>query len=309
MGYNPEYYIGKDPIEHTHPDDLPILIPKLNEILSTPDKVITAQYRYKHADGSWRWLESTFSNLLHIQNVNSLLINFQDITDRKKAERELLESNEKERQLIEHLQNIREEERAKISREFHDEIGQHLTVLKMDVAWLNKKARFKEDTAVAQRLEELQSLLDETVKSFRRILSDLRPTLIDDVGLEAAMEWHIQEFGRKNNIKTEFKVQLPETDYPEIISLPLFRILQESLNNISKHAHANNVIVSLIQEGKNIELSILDDGVGFDYKKNKDTRSFGIMGMKERVTITGGTFEVNSFENKGTTIKVTIPLK
>lgn len=431
MGYNPEHFIGKDPIEHTHPDDISVLVPKLKEVLTNPDKVITAQYRFKHADSSWRWIESTFSNLLHIQNVNSLLINFhditekvnseelivklsravehssvsvvitnlsgnieyvnphfskvtgytsnevegrnisimksgltllseyktlwetiltgkewnselankkkdgtifwesvsispvldktgkithfiavkEDITERKKAEKELQESYEKERQLIEHLQNVREEERAKISREFHDEIGQHLTVLKMDVAWLNKKARFKEDTAVAQRLDELQSLLDETVKSFRRILSDLRPTLIDDVGVEAAMEWHLQEFGRKNNIKTNFIVHLTEIDYPENISLPLFRILQESLNNISKHANAKNVTVSLIQEGKNIELTIHDDGIGFDKKQIKDKRSFGIMGMKERVTITGGVFDVNSIQNQGTTIKVSIPLK
>ena len=179
----------------------------------------------------------------------------------------------------------------------------------MDVAWLNKKAKFKEDTAVADRLAELQSLLDETVKSFRRILSDLRPVLIDDVGLEAAMEWHIQEFGRKNSIKTNFIVHLQETDYPENISLPLFRILQESLNNISKHANAKNIIVSMIQEGRNIEFTIVDDGIGFDIKQIKDKRSFGIMGMKERVTITGGRFEVTSIQNQGTTIKVNIPIK
>ena len=194
-----------------------------------------------------------------------------------------MESYEKERQLIEHLQNVREEERAKISREFHDEIGQHLTVLKMDVAWLHKKAKFKEDTTVSQRLNELQNLLDDTVKSFRRILSDLRPVLIDDVGLEAAMEWHTKDFEQKNGISTKFIAHLQQNDYPENISLVLYRILQESLNNITKHAMAKNVTVSIVQENNNLLLTIMDDGIGFD--KNQIKNNYVLAREKENVKI------------------------
>ena len=150
--------------------------------------------------------------------------------------------------------------------------------------------------------------MDDTVKSFRRILSDLRPVLIDDVGLEAAMEWHTKDFEQKNGISTKFIAHLQQNDYPENISLVLYRILQESLNNITKHAMAKNVTVSIVQENNNLLLTIMDDGIGFDKNQIKNKRSFGMMGMEERVTISGGKFEVVSNLNHGTTINVSVPI-
>ncbi len=425
MGYDPEFVIGKDPEEHTHPDDLPFLLPKLNELIASPGNNFTAQYRFKHADGTWRWVESTFSNLYHVEYVNAMVINFQDITERirseeeiskltraveqssvsvvitdlkgdieyvnpnftkvtgytfeevkgkntrilksgntakeqyedlwhtiasgnvwrneisnkkkdgtifwesvsispvidkhhkithfialkediterKKAEAELHEAYQKEKQLIEHLQNIREEERAKISREFHDEIGQHLTVLKMDVAWLFKKTENLNDAGLSDRLNGLKDLLDDTVKSFRRILSDLRPVLIDDIGLEAAMDAFIKDFQAKNGITTEFIVHLNDNAFPENINLTLYRILQESLNNINKHADAKNVFISIKELNNNVVLTVIDDGIGFDTTKSKSKSSFGIMGMEERIKMIGGEFEISSVLEEGTTLK------
>ncbi len=430
MGYDPEFVLGKDPEDYTHPDDLPFLIPKLMELIANPAITFTTQYRFKHADGSWRWVESTFSNLYHVEHVNAMVINFQDITERikseeeiskltraveqssvsviitdlkgdieyvnpnftkvtgytfeevkgentrilksgntpkeqyedlwntissgnvwrneisnkkkdgtvfweavsispvidkhdkithfialkediterKKAEAELHEAYQKEKYLIEHLQNIREEERAKISREFHDEIGQHLTVLKMDVSWLYKKTEIFKDESLSERLNSLKDLLDDTVKSFRRILSDLRPVLIDDIGLEAAMDAYIKDFQVKHGIVTEFIVNLNDVALPENINLTLYRILQESLNNIVKHANAKSVLVSIKLLNNNVVLTIIDDGVGFDTNKSKSKSSFGLMGMEERINIIGGEFEINSVVEEGTTLKVSIPI-
>ncbi len=178
----------------------------------------------------------------------------------------------------------------------------------MDVSWLYKKTESLNDTGLSDRLNSLKDLLDDTVKSFRRILSDLRPVLIDDIGLEAAMDAFIKDFQTKNDIVTEFIVHLNEIVLPENINLTLYRVLQESLNNILKHANAKSVLVSIKLLNNNVVLTIIDDGVGFDTNKSKSKSSFGLMGMEERINIIGGEFEINSVIEEGTTLKVSIPI-
>ena len=178
----------------------------------------------------------------------------------------------------------------------------------MDVSWLYKKTEILQDATLSIRLEGLKELLDDTVKSFRRILSDLRPVLIDDIGLEAAMDSFIKEYERKNGIATEFIVHLKEETFPENISLTLYRILQESLNNIHKHAEAKNVFISIKQLDDKVFLTIIDDGKGFDVTQIKSKSSFGIMGMEERIKMIGGELEISSVQTEGTTLKVSIPL-
>ncbi|MBL0273544.1 MAG: PAS domain S-box protein [Chitinophagaceae bacterium] len=230
-----------------------------------------------------------------------------DISDRKKAEQELEESYKSIRKLTEHLQNIREEERAHIAREIHDELGQQLTVMKMDISWINNKLGIK-DESVKTRISELLLMLDDTVKTVRRISSELRPSLLDDLGLTAAMEWQLSEFEKRFDIKTHFKFEDAELKLPETIKMGLFRIFQESLTNVARHSGTQKVTVSLKQENNLIVLSIADEGVGFDKQKTAAKKTLGILGMRERTAMIGGTYEIFSKPGKGTRVIVKIPL-
>lgn len=229
-----------------------------------------------------------------------------DISDRKKAEMELEESYSAIRKLTEHLQNIREEERTHIAREIHDELGQKLTVLKMDISWINKKINTKEE-AVKTRMKELLGMLDETVKAVRRISSDLRPSLLDDLGLTAAMEWQLHEFEKRFSIRTSFNSPDFGTTLPEAMKTGLFRIFQESLTNVARHSKAKKVTVTLNRENGSVILSVADDGVGFDKENVANKKTLGILGMKERTSMIGGSYEIISKPGKGTQIVVTIP--
>jgi len=229
-----------------------------------------------------------------------------DISDRKKAEQELDESYKAIRKLTGHLQNIREEERTHIAREIHDELGQQLTVLKMDVSWLNKKIGNTDD-AIKEKMKSLLTMLDETVKSVRRISSELRPSLLDDLGLGAAMEWQLTEFEKRAGIKTRFTHKGEDDKLPESVKTALFRILQESLTNVARHSGAKSVEVSFVRDADSCSLSITDNGKGFDKEKAADKRTLGILGMKERTSMIGGTYEIASASGKGTTVTVKIP--
>jgi PAS domain S-box-containing protein len=231
----------------------------------------------------------------------------EDITERKIAEEDLEASYKAIRKLTCHLQNIREEERTHIAREIHDELGQQLTVMKMDASWLNKKVGSTAEDIVKQKMQDLLSTLDGTVKTVRRIASDLRPSLLDDLGLIAAMEWQLAEFEKRSGIKTNLADPGEELKLPDEIKTGLFRIFQESLTNVVRHADARKVKVSLQQKEGSFVLLITDDGKGFDQHKIADQKTLGLLGMKERTSMIGGTYDIISAPGKGTTVVVTIP--
>ncbi len=230
-----------------------------------------------------------------------------DISDRKKAEKELNDSYDAIRKLTSHLQNVREEDRAHIAREIHDELGQQLTVLKMDISWINKRMA-PTDESIKQKIKDLLEMLDQTVRSVRRISSELRPSLLDDLGLTAAMEWQLHEFNKRSEIKTTFIAPEVEIKLPDMVKTGLFRIFQESLTNVARHANAKKLKVKLAHEESNYILSIEDDGKGFDKEKIADKRTLGLLGMKERTTMIGGTYEIASVPGKGTKVVVSIPV-
>ncbi len=230
-----------------------------------------------------------------------------DMTERIKAEEELKSSYKAVRSLTAHLQNIREEERTNIAREIHDELGQQLTVLKMDVAWLNKRFQGT-DEKVNQRLKDLLIMLDETVQSVRRISSQLRPSLLDDLGLTAAMEWQLGEFEKRAGIKTSFNAPNEEIPIPESSKTALFRIFQESLTNVVRHSGAKKLAVTLKESDSSLVMTITDNGKGFDPLKVAEKRTLGILGMKERTEMIGGTYEINSIPDQGTSVIVSVPV-
>jgi PAS domain S-box-containing protein len=243
--------------------------------------------------------------LLNYEGKPCLLGTGIDITERVKAEQKLQESLQEIRQLTDYIQNIREEERAHMAREIHDELGQHLTVLKMDVSWLNKRVGHT-DEQVRQKLKSLTDMLDGTVKTVRRISSELRPSLLDDLGLIAAIDWHLKEFEKRSGVETEFEEPSLDLSISDVVKTGLYRIFQESLTNVARHAESHKVKVSLQHKDGLFVLSILDDGKGFE--KETSDKTLGILGMKERTAMMGGTYEINSQPGKGTLVVVSVPV-
>ena len=253
-------------------------------------------------------LKKWLSTAAYSPKKEHVIVVLDDITERKLAEETLKQSYEEIRRLTEHLQKIREEERTHIAREIHDELGQQLTVLKMDLSWLNKKLNGS-DEAIKQKIRNLLDLLDVTVNSVRRISSELRPSLLDNLGLVAAMEWHLKEFEKSSGIKIIFNEPKEESEMPDSIKNGLFRIFQESLTNVARHSKAKKVKVELLQKKDQLILSIEDDGKGFDKQKAAGKKTLGILGMKERAMMMGGSYEINSVPGEGTIITVILPCK
>lgn len=230
-----------------------------------------------------------------------------DITNRKNAEKALEESYLAVRRLSEHLQNIREEERTHIAREIHDELGQQLTILKMDVSWLNK--RIGDDSSeTGKKIKDLLAMLDHTIKTVRRISTELRPSVLDDLGLVAAMELHLNEFEKRSGIHIFFSQPETELRLTDPVKNALFRIFQESLTNVARHSGAKKVKVKLEKKKNEIVLLIEDNGVGFDERKASAKKTLGVLGMKERAAGIGGQYLISGKPGKGTTIMVTVPI-
>lgn len=213
------------------------------------------------------------------------------------------------RELSDHLLNIRETERTRISREIHDELGQQLTILKMDLSWLNQKLKKYSDPGVLQKTGDALKVLNETIKSVRRIATELRPSMLDDLGLIEAMEWQSKEFEKRSGIKILFESDTPCAPVDNDVATSLFRIYQEGLTNIARHANAKTVFSILQVMDKQVTLTIADDGAGFDMETLTIKKTLGLLGMKERALMMGGRFDIKSKPGEGTTIVVAIALQ
>ncbi|MBP6686572.1 MAG: PAS domain S-box protein [Lacibacter sp.] len=231
-----------------------------------------------------------------------------DITERKRVEEDLNESYQQIRRLTAYLQKVREEERAHIAREIHDELGQQLTIMKMDISWMKKKLKNGDTDAATLKMDELQGILDGTVASVRRIATDLRPSLLDDIGLIAAMEWEVDMFAKRTGIKVNLSKPEVAISISDESSTGLFRILQESLTNITRHAAANQVDIHLKNQNNEFILYIEDNGVGFETTTVGRKKTLGLLGMKERSVMMQGFFSINSKPGSGTRVEVRVPL-
>jgi PAS domain S-box-containing protein len=240
---------------------------------------------------------------------NARLILAIDITEKLEAIREFRKTTAQLRQLSDHLLNIRETERTNIAREIHDELGQQLTILKMDISWLNQKLQKYEDASVLEKTADTLKLLNETIKSVRRIATELRPSMLDDLGLIEALEWQSKEFEKRSGITITFITSVSHLPVTNAVATSLFRIYQEALTNIARHANAKTVFSKLQVANDQVILTITDDGAGFDMQSLGFKKTLGLLGMKERTLMIGGRFEINSKAGKGTTIVVTTSLQ
>ena len=230
-----------------------------------------------------------------------------DITERKLAEEKLTASYEEIRYLSEHLRNIREEERKHIAREIHDDLGQQLTVLKMDLGTLIKKLPLADDIS-RSRLASFSERIDQIVQSVRKIASELRPSLLDDLGLPEAISWQLEEVEKHSGIRTHFKGPKEEWTLTDPVKTNLFRILQEALTNIVRHSKATEVAVDLHCGHDHIMLKVSDNGVGYTIGQSDDGGTLGIVGMRERASIIGGSLEIESSPKEGTKVIITVPV-
>ncbi len=228
--------------------------------------------------------------------------------EKKEAWEKLMQMNIKLRELSNHLQTVREEERKQISRDIHDQLGQQLTIMKIDITELNKKLAGREQE-IEQRLKNLGYVVDETIIMIRKIASELRPTLLDHMGLAPAIEWHLKEFEKRSGISTAFVSKIKGKLLADKVKISLFRVVQESLTNISRYSSAKNVNVGLCETDDEIMLTIDDNGVGFIVQEVAAKETFGILGMKERVAMIGGTYEINSKPGNGTSTIVRVKQK
>lgn len=288
-----------------HPDDYQIQDKAVDTMLEKGE--VEVEFRIVRPSGEIR--NVLFRTVLMKNEKGELTDSFTTalcITDRKKAETRIREYNEQLKQLAARQQDIREEERARIGREVHDELGQWLAVLKMEISRLKKmKADGKNtDDLITEILEQV----DGCIKTSKRIATELRPTLIDDLGLIAALEWQAEEFGKRTHIKSTFKTDIDKLELPKNFTIAIFRIFQESLTNVARHAEATAVISSLYIQDKKLVLTIKDNGKGFDTGIIGSKKTMGLMGMKERAMLMNGTYSIHSFPEKGTEISVVIPL-
>ncbi|HEY4393391.1 MAG TPA: PAS domain-containing sensor histidine kinase, partial [Polyangia bacterium] len=210
------------------------------------------------------------------------------------------------RALARRLSEIREEERRTIARELHDQVGQALTALKLDLAGVRSQMAAGAGDGVA-RLATMDALLDETLETTRRISAMLRPAILDDLGLVAAIRWQAAEFTQRTGVPCETRVPEGEAALPPAVALALFRILQEALTNVARHAEAHQVVVELLREQEAAALVISDDGRGLAAAEAGGSQSLGLMGMRERAAALGGEIEISGAPGRGTIVRARIP--
>jgi PAS domain S-box-containing protein len=241
-----------------------------------------------------------------IENKVYMTVILRDLTEQVRSQNELSRARTELRELSIASQTAREEEKSRISRELHDELGQNLTALKMDLSWL--QAHTSNDLAARnERIRAMQSVLDSTVVATRRIAADLRPLMLDDLGLKAALEWLTQDFSNRTLVPCDLMVDDDVSDTDTSVQSALYRAVQECLTNISRHAQATQVTVKVRTDLSVVNLQVHDNGIGISDQARNKRGSFGLIGMRERIYILGGKVLIESLPNEGTHITIDLP--
>jgi PAS domain S-box-containing protein len=251
-------------------------------------------------------IDAAISHLRDGDNVFYTVI-LRDVSAREQALADLRRSKQELSEMVAAAETTREQEKSRVARELHDELGQALTMMRMDVAWC--KANLAGAAPGAQaKLDRMENLLKTTVAATRRIASDLRPLMLDDLGLVPALEWLAHNMSQRAGIPCDFAIDDPAIALPPAHSTAVFRIVQEALTNIAKHAHATQARIAVRRDGSALAIAIEDDGVGFVPDDPRKPESFGLIGLRERISLLRGTASIRSSPGAGTSIVVTIPL-
>lgn len=285
-----------------HPDDIPSFLDTLK--------------KSAHAQCFWNWegrltLRNGASKWISLGATPQRMANglprwegiLLDITQSKMGELEVKHAQQQLQELSSHIQDAKEQERLRIAREVHDEIGSLLTAIKIDLSWLTQRLP-KENQALTDKATTIAELVNKTITAAGNLAHSLRPGFLDCFGLIAALEIEAQEFSKRSGIACTLTKSQENIDLPDTHAITLFRIFQETLNNILKHAHAKNVQIEIVKGEDHLELIIADDGVGFDDSARNKPRSFGLRGIHERVEHLGGTVNISSTPGQGTQIAI-----
>ena len=233
-----------------------------------------------------------------------------DIEDRKRAEDALLRSAAELQALSRRLVELQESERRQLSRELHDRVGQNLTALKINLDILQTVLASHGNDEIRARVEDSAALLESTMDTIENVMSELRPPMLDDHGLAAALDWHARNFSRRTGIAVAVRGREPALRPALQVEVALFRIAQEALNNVAKHARAHRVEIALEHANGECVMSVEDDGIGFDGVEgtsDKPKPGLGMVTMRERAQAVGGHFEVQALPDRGTQLTVRVP--
>lgn len=292
-------------LKSTHPDDTSDLLKAITNAWDTRVP-FSRDHRIVMSDNEVRFVHEQAEIMYDSAGKPQKWVGtVQDITASKRAEEELKSSLEQLQQLSKYIEQVRENERIAISRELHDDLGQALTAVKIDLGIIKQKVT---DAEVVTKINKVSVLVGDTIKTVQRLTSQLRPDIIDDLGLEAAIEWYSSEFSERTGIEVQLNVCANVTITPGV-SLNIFRIFQESLTNIARHSKATAVKIVLSNNEKLINLRISDNGIGITREQRDAKNAFGLISMKERAASLGGTFNIGSEKGKGAVIQLFVPVE
>ena len=307
-GYEKEELIGMQSLDLAHPDDRDLIREMRAKRLKGEKVPSEYEIRGLKKNGDTIWVMRSLS-LINYKDGPAISGIVSDMTERRKAEQALWESGKELRILSNQLLSAEEKERKRIARELHDGIGQALSAIKFSVENSLRQLRNEADHSELKSLETVIPLTQKTIEEVRRIVKDLRPSILDDLGILATINWFCREFQDiYAGIRIKREIDIQESDIPSLLKTVIYRILQEALNNVAKHSQAGLVQLNLKKSDRRIELKIQDTGVGFDLAKTislkPSQRGFGLASMRERAELSGANFDILSDVGKGTIIRV-----
>jgi len=306
-GMTPEEFVGKTDLELASPETAERLVTLKQAVLDSGER--------QRSEIPVEFGNQRFTFELHVEplrdpagEIIGVIGAAADVTVRKRSEEELLTYHRQLRDLSAHLESIREDERARVAQEVHDELGQALTGFKLEIASIVRDLPPRNRTLVP-RLRAMADLVDGTIQSVRRISTELRPLILDELGLQPAIEWYAGIFQQRTGIDCRVRPQSPDPALPVAVSVACFRIVQEALTNVARHSEATEVSIDLETGERELRLSIRDNGVGIADERLRDRKSMGLAGMRERASALGGKFTLESGCAEGTAVSVVIPLE
>lgn len=315
FGYPPEEVSSKLDwwVERLHPDDRDRVFGAIGEVRKRGDATWHGYYRFRRKDGSYASVIDRGFILRDTAGKPVRIVGgISDVTEKQQAQEALERSGRQLRALSARLQSVRESERARVAREIHDELGQLLTALKINLDWLERRLGVRDDdpsiNPLLDRVVESAEIADSAFSSVQKIASELRPSSLDTLGLASALEQEAQRFQQRTGVTCRITLPPEPPDLPAEAATAVFRIFQEALTNVTRHAQATATRVVLTTDGDQVVLRVEDNGQGIRPEALKDPKSLGLLGMRERAAVLGGEVAISSVEPNGTRVTLRLPM-
>jgi PAS domain S-box-containing protein len=307
LGYSQEELVRLTWVDLTHPDDIAYDVVEFERMLQGKTNNYSLDKRYIHKDGTVIYASISVSCVRDdLGQINYVIALVQDITERKKLENQLAQTTKSLHELIANYDASREAERKAIAREVHDELGQVLSTLRLNIV-VSRNRFAKDNPQLMKQLQTMTELVDRSIYGVRNVTENLHPTMLRE-GIFHALEWLCKEFYLNNDIPCEFILNGTHEELDEARTIGLFRIVQESMTNVLKHADARSISVEITHEAGYLYVEVNDDGKGFDIKIAQQQTSYGLLGMRERARAMGGKLDITSMPGRGTSISIRIPV-